>query len=186
MVEINKFIVGPLETNCYLIYSVSSKAGFLIDPGFFDKRISRSIEKNGIKIKYIINTHGHFDHTSGNRAFGYSVLLHKKDGGKLNDGDIIKDGDISLEVIHTPGHTPGSICLKLISPAGRNILFTGDTLFRECVGRTDLGGVSEKSLLDSIKLRLMNLDDDYEVLPGHGPDSTIGWERANNPFLAQA
>ena len=205
MVKVEKFIVGPLETNCYLVYSGTHKKGFLIDPGVFDKRILDTIEKNGIEIKNIINTHGHIDHTAGNKKFGYPVLIHESDNDflkspvknlafltgvisqsppaarLLKDGDLIKVGEMVFEVIHTPGHTPGSISLKL-----GDRVFTGDALFQESIGRTDFPYGSEKNLLKSIRRRLMVFDDKVEVLPGHGPNSTIGHERKNNPFLREA
>ena len=203
MIKVETFIVGSLETNCYLVYSDKSKTGFLIDPGFFDKRISDIINQKGISVKNIINTHGHIDHIAGNKKFGYPVLIHEKDksfltnpmknlslftgvvssshpaAGLLKDKDKIEADDITFEVIHTPGHTPGGISLKL-----EKMLFTGDALFRESIGRTDFPYGSEKNLLDSIKNRLMVFPDDVRVFPGHGPVSTIGHERRNNPFLA--
>jgi glyoxylase-like metal-dependent hydrolase (beta-lactamase superfamily II) len=180
--EIKTFVVGMLETNCYLVYGKDSKVGFLIDPGVFNKKILDAVKKEGIHIKNIINTHGHPDHTGGNIKFGYPVLVHEADKGFLTapperclkDGDIIKETDIELEVIHTPGHTPGGISLK----AG-NKLFTGDTLFQGGVGRTDFPYSDGESLLRSIRERLMVLGDEVEVLPGHGPGSTIGRERKN-------
>ncbi len=186
MIEIKTFIVGFLETNCYLIYNRKSKTGFLIDPGIFDKRIAHAIDKEKISVESIINTHGHPDHTSGNERFGYPVLIHEKDAGLLRlpaekllrDGDIIEKGGLKLEVIHTPGHTPGSISLKL-----GNKIFTGDTLFCGGVGRCDLPGGSEEDLMYSIKKRLMAFSDEVEIFPGHGPSSTIGQERKSNPFL---
>jgi len=201
MIKIETFVVGPSETNCYLVYSDTEKNGFLIDPGFFDKKISRFIEDHQIRIKNIINTHGHIDHTAANGKFNYPVLIHQKDSEilkdpaknllfflnmnasafsvseYLKDGDIIAEGEIKFEVIHTPGHTPGGISLKM-----GNIVFTGDTLFSEGVGRTDFEYASQEDLMESIKKRLMRLPDDTEVLPGHGPSTTIGHERKNNPF----
>ncbi|MGB2705312.1 MAG: MBL fold metallo-hydrolase [Candidatus Omnitrophota bacterium] len=171
MVKIKTFVVGPLQTNCYLVYDEDGKTGFLIDPGLFDKRITEEIKKNGIHIKNIINTHNHPDHTSGNSRFGYPVLIHADDGGTLKNGDIISDDSISFEVIYTPGHTLGSISLKM-----GNVIFTGDTLFKDGVGRTDLPGGSEKELVNSVK-RLMEFDRSTKILPGHGPSSTIGDER---------
>jgi len=202
MIEIKAFTTGPLETNCYLVYDSSGKAGFLIDPGTYDKRVADLIDKNGIHIKNIINTHGHVDHTAGNKKFGYPVLIHERDSdflkdpgknlsfiaglmsssppasGLLKDGDKLRVDGVTLLVLHTPGHTPGSISLKM-----GNRVFTGDTLFRDGVGRTDFPYGSESALRDSIKKCLMVLPDDVEVLPGHGPSSTIGYERKNNPFL---
>ena len=178
--EIKTFVVGALETNCYLVYSKDRKIGFLIDPGSYDRRILNAIRENGIRIKNIINTHGHPDHTGGNNRFGYPVLIHHADKDflpfppdkSLKDGDIIEDGDIIFEVIHTPGHTPGSISLKM-----EDRIFTGDTLFQGGVGRTDFPYSDESGLLSSIRDRLMVFGDDIEILPGHGPGSTIGHER---------
>ncbi|NQU95550.1 MAG: MBL fold metallo-hydrolase [Candidatus Omnitrophica bacterium] len=202
MTEVKRFTVGLLETNCYLVYDTEEKIGFLIDPGTFDKKIAKVIEENNIRIRNIINTHGHADHTSGNKRFGYPILIHEKDSDflknaaknlahfmsptfvsppaerLLKDGDVIKEGKLMLHVIHTPGHTPGGICLET-----GNRIFTGDTLFRESVGRTDFPYGSEKDLLNSVKKRLMVFPDEIEVLPGHGEGSTIGHERRNNPFL---
>ncbi|OGW53711.1 MAG: hypothetical protein A2Y81_08725 [Nitrospirae bacterium RBG_13_43_8] len=204
MVEIKIFIVGLLETNCYLVYNRVNKNGFLIDPGFFDKRILDTIKGESIKVKNIINTHGHSDHTAANKKFGYPTLIHEDDidflknptkylsfpfhitsssayvdiARLLKDRDIIAEDGITFEVIHTPGHTPGSICLKM-----GNRIFTGDTLFREGIGRTDLTYGNETNLLRAIRERLMVFPNETEILPGHGPSSTIGYERENNPFL---
>ena len=203
MIKVKTFMVGDLETNCYLVYDQEAKTGFLIDPGFFDESIADFIKENKINVKSIIVTHGHADHTSGNAKFGYPVLIHEADKGYLTnpvknlslftgklstapkasrilkDGEVIEDGKIKIEVIHTPGHTPGGICLKI-----ENKIFTGDTLFKEGVGRTDFYHGDEKMLLDAIKKRLMIFEDNVEVYPGHGPSSTIGHERENNPFLS--
>ena len=178
-IRIERFVVGLLRTNCYLVYDNAAKAGFLIDPGIFDKGISARISEKGIRIKNIINTHGHPDHTSGNDEFGYPVLIHRDDGGALKDGDVIKEGAIAFQVIHTPGHTPGSICLKMSPDVSSEVskIFTGDTLFQSGVGRTDLPGGSQERLVDSIEHRLMEFPDATEILPGHGPNSTIGEER---------
>ncbi|MFC1576442.1 MBL fold metallo-hydrolase [Candidatus Omnitrophota bacterium] len=186
--RIERFVVGFLGTNCYLIYGETSKSGFLIDPGLFDKRIKAAIEKNGIRVKSVVNTHGHADHTAGDRKAGYPVLIHEADKDFVNDlkdnlsflkdGDIIKEDGVELKVIHTPGHTPGGICLKV-----GDVLFTGDTLFRDGVGRTDFPYGDEADLMRSIRTRLMTFPDETRVLPGHGPESTIGHEKKNNPFF---
>ncbi|MFH1380671.1 MAG: MBL fold metallo-hydrolase [Candidatus Omnitrophota bacterium] len=202
MINVETFIVGSLEANCYLVYDTSSKSGFLIDPGLFDDKIKEKIVSLGLEIKAIINTHGHADHISGNKKFGYPIFIHKNDSGflknplknlslalgtvsispraakLLNDGDEIKSGEIEFKVIHTPGHTPGGISLRL-----GNKVFTGDTLFRENVGRTDLPNSSQEDLFHSIRDRLMALPDDTEIFPGHGPSSTIGHERKHNPYI---
>jgi len=202
MIISKTFAIGTLQANCYLVYDTNSKEGFLIDPGVFDEGIKKEIETLGIKIKAIINTHGHSDHIAGNKKFGYPVLIHKNDSsflgnpaknlslftgtfsispqahGLLVDGEAIKASEIELKVIHTPGHTPGGISLKV-----GDKVFTGDTLFRENVGRTDLPGGSQEDLLRSIRERLLTLPDDTEVFPGHGPSSTIGHERKHNPYL---
>lgn len=187
MVKIEIFVVGLLETNSYLVYDSEEKVGYLIDPGSFDKRIRKAIEENQVRVKNIINTHGHMDHTGGNRNFAYPVLIHGDDrdfikdtkpARLLKDGDMIGDGELALEVIHTPGHTPGSISLLL-----GDKIFTGDTLFYEGVGRTDFAYGSASDIVRSIRERLFCLDDGVQVLPGHGPCSTIGHEKKNNPFV---
>jgi len=190
MVKIERFVVGFLETNCYLVYDDETKAAFLIDPGSYDKKISASIAAKSLRVQNIINTHAHPDHTAGNDSFGYEVLMHENDkvfpGSQrgnvrfLKDGDILKSGNIEFKVVHTPGHTPGSICLKL---EGEGKVFTGDTLFREGIGRTDLPYGSEEDIFYSINRRLIIMDSKTVILPGHGPHSTIAHERDNNPYL---
>ena len=199
---VKKFIVGPLGTNCYVIYEKSSLKGVLIDPGVFDPEIAKYIEENSIKITHTLNTHGHADHILGDAAFGFPVLIHELDepylGNSeinlavwidvkvgpvkverlLKDGDIVEVGDLKLEIIHTPGHTPGGITVKVGS-----LLFTGDTLFFEGIGRTDIPGGSHEEILKSIKEKLMTFPDSTHVFPGHGPETTIGHERENNPYL---
>lgn len=199
---LKKFVVGPLETNCYIFGDEDSKEAVLIDPGGDSDKIKNFIKKNNLKLKYIINTHGHGDHIAGNSDFSNEVLIHKLDRDFLEDpglnlsssfgveinspkanqlleeGDKIKIGKLELEVMHTPGHTPGGISLKC-----DNLVFSGDTLFFEGVGRTDIPNASWDTLLDSIKDKLMCLPDDCKVYPGHGQETTIGHERKYNPFL---
>ncbi len=199
--------LGGIGANCYIIGCEETKEGAVIDPGGGASTILKMIEELGLNIKYIINTHGHVDHIGANakvkEATGADILIHEKDAQMLTSSVanfsmlmgqritspaaawLLKDGDritigttIELEVIHTPGHTPGGICLKT-----GNILFSGDTLFNSSIGRTDFPGGSYKTLINAIKERLMVLDDQVTVYPGHMQPTTIGWERSHNPFL---
>lgn len=157
--EIRSIKVGALETNCYLLFSQKDLA--VIDPGAEQDKILEEIEKTGVKAKYIINTHHHFDHVSANKG------VQAKTGAKiltnLREGDEIKIGDSSLRVIHTPGHTEESICLL-----GNNLIFTGDTLFETGYGRTDLAGGSEEKMKESLQKLSKLLKPGMMVYPGHG------------------
>lgn len=199
--------IGTVGTNCYIIGCEETREGAVIDPGGSPQHIMRIVEEEKLTIKYIINTHGHIDHIAANakikEATGAAILIHEADAKMLTSSAsnlslfmghritspaadrLLKDGDkiqigttIELEVIHTPGHTPGGICLKT-----GNIIFCGDTLFAGSIGRTDFPGGSFTTLIRSIKERLMCFDDDTICYPGHGPATTIGFERLNNPFL---
>jgi len=199
---IKKIIAGMMEANCYIVGDDSTKEAFIIDPGGDYEKIKEVIDSNSLKVQVVINTHGHGDHIAANNEFSLPIWIHRLDAAflqdpsknlsgsfghllktrkaqrLLEDGDILKIGSYVLEVIHTPGHTPGSICLK-----GEKVVFTGDTLFCEGIGRTDFSYGSEEAILDSIKQKLFTLDDDCIVYPGHGPSSTIGSEKINNPFI---
>ncbi|WP_449240688.1 MBL fold metallo-hydrolase [Desulfoscipio gibsoniae] len=197
--------VGPLATNCYIIGCSETGIGAVIDPGDEGEIILDKLKNLQLQCKYIILTHGHVDHIGAldevHAATGAEVLMHAGDAERLanparysvlpvdslklpgadrllKDGDKIQVGGIILEVLHTPGHTPGGICLKT-----GNILMTGDTLFACSVGRTDLPGGSHQALISSIKNKLLDFADETKVYPGHGPASTIGAEKRFNPFL---
>ena len=226
---IKTIVVGPLESNCYLFGDEATKEIFVIDPGGDYREIKSVIDRDRLKPKAVINTHGHGDHIGANREFAIPVWIHRMDADfltdpsknlsgvfgfflktkaasrLLEDGDILDIGKYSLKVIHTPGHTPGSICIKteglMHSPATGNndglsiapkesrasahagYIFTGDTLFYEGIGRTDFAYGSEKDIMYSIKEKLFTLDDGYVIYPGHGQTSTIGNEKNNNHFI---
>jgi len=199
-------VVGALETNCYLVYCEETRACAVVDPGAEPERIFPEIFEEELKPVVLINTHGHIDHIGANKEikdhFGIPIYIHAGDNlmlGKvqqlelslflgatdsppadhfMNDGEEIRIGNGSLRVLHTPGHSPGSVSLL-----GDGFLLSGDTLFMEGVGRTDLPGGSQKQLEQSIREKIMTLSDEVVVLPGHGPHTTIGQERTNNPFL---
>jgi len=171
--DIKHFIVGPLLTNCYLL--VSNGEAAVIDPGGGTKNILKEIEESEAKLKFIILTHGHWDHTLAalkiKKETGAKILLHEaerefikiKTNKLLKDGDEIKIGNIVLKVIHTPGHTKGSICLL-----GENEIFTGDTIFKDDYGRTDLKGGSEENLKNSLKKLEKIFHPKMKIYPGHG------------------
>jgi glyoxylase-like metal-dependent hydrolase (beta-lactamase superfamily II) len=201
---IKSISVGPLQVNCFIIADDVSKDAVVIDPGDEPDMIIDIIKKNGLTVQYIICTHGHFDHVGAvsdlKKETGAKVVLHKDeleiysaaldmaafwgyDIGRppepdmlLKDGDAVEFGRIRLEVLHTPGHSPGCICLY-----GNGILLTGDTIFAGSVGRTDLYGGDEKKLKESFK-RLMLLPENIRALPGHGPETSIAREKHENMF----
>lgn len=201
-------VVGELGTNCYIVGCPETKEAVVIDPGGNVDSIIAKIAELKLQVRYIINTHGHYDHILGNKSVKEhtqaDILIHELDADYLkkpalslssyfgeisanvpanrllHEDEIINIGkSVSLKVIHTPGHTPGGISLL----AGKN-LFSGDTLFAGSVGRTDLPGGSMENLIAGIKTKLLHLDDDIIVYPGHGPFTTIGDEKTNNPYLA--
>jgi glyoxylase-like metal-dependent hydrolase (beta-lactamase superfamily II) len=201
-VIIEKIIVGEMETNCYLVADARTKEAVIIDPGGEPEKIKRYIKKHNLNCLYIINTHGHIDHIGANNDFDIPTLVHEKDapflcnaqlnlasfvdsaftsrkaGRLLRDGEEIEIGSLNFKVIHTPGHTPGSVCLRL-----DDFLFTGDTLFAQGVGRTDFPYSSQADLMKSIKEKLFTLKPETKIFPGHGPASTIGAERENFMFF---
>ncbi|MEL7562024.1 MBL fold metallo-hydrolase [Dehalogenimonas sp. 4OHTPN] len=202
---IERLVVGPIESNCYIVADEETKEGIVIDPGADAGKILKRITDRGLKISYIVLTHGHFDHVSAagpvKTATGAKLLVHQADAASLNDGFLarmaglahqkvpppdvllkgwedIAVGSLRFTVLHVPGHTPGGIALY-----GQDVVFTGDSLFEMGIGRTDLPGGYYGTLIDSLNCRLLALDDCIKVYPGHGPDTTIGAERRGNPFL---
>jgi glyoxylase-like metal-dependent hydrolase (beta-lactamase superfamily II) len=206
MMRYKMIIVGALETNCFLVYDPETLECAVVDPGSEPDKIFLAIAEEELHPVVLINTHGHVDHIGANRdikdKFHIPLLIHSGDKGLLTktqsleislllnaqdsppadrtlaDGDTVKIGKGCLRVLHTPGHTPGGISLL-----GDGFLLSGDTLFFEGVGRTDLPGGNQAQLERSIREKIMVLPDDTVVLPGHGPLTTVGQERQNNAFL---
>lgn len=204
--EFKRLPLGIYQANCYILYDENTKETAVIDPGGDFPEIKSFIEDNGLKVKYIIITHGHGDHIGALRELkDYTdavVCIHKEDNEMLRNssmnytaemgyppvemsadrllsgGDELMLGDTKLSIIHTPGHSLGGVCIYC-----EGSLFSGDTLFACSIGRTDLAGGSLDEIIASIKGKLLTLPDDTAVYPGHGPSSTILIEKKRNPFL---
>ncbi len=192
--------VGAIGTNCYLLEDEHTNLAAVVDPGDQADRILAQAQADGVELKLILLTHAHYDHTTGvagiHKALPHiPVYLHPADIARLgtpvfpalgmdptpyDDGDVVKVGDIDVQVLHTPGHTPGGVCLM----AG-DALFTGDTLFQGSMGRTDLPGGSYEEIMASLA-RLARLPGDFQVLPGHMGMSTLEAERKNNYYMREA
>ncbi|MBE6098143.1 MAG: MBL fold metallo-hydrolase [Schwartzia succinivorans] len=203
--KVEYFVVGPIDVNCYVI-SDDNGIGAVIDPGGNAERILAYIKKENLDIRYVLNTHGHGDHIGADDAVrdgtGAPLYIHAADADMLTDarknlsafmgyqalarpadvllhgGEEITVGDIKLKVVCTPGHSAGGVCF-----VGDGFVFSGDALFADSIGRTDFPGGSQVELVSSIKRELMVLPDETEVYPGHGPKTTIGWEKVYNPYL---
>jgi glyoxylase-like metal-dependent hydrolase (beta-lactamase superfamily II) len=191
--KIHCLVVGEMDTNCYVVESQKGQA-FVIDPGDDAPVIRRFLSAHKIGIRFVVNTHGHIDHIKANAGLQVPVYLHEKEAGmvsdvkknpmsvffgafapvepgrRLREGDIVSLDELAFEVIHAPGHTPGGLCLY-----GHGVLFSGDTLFRDGIGRTDFPGADPDLMEDSLR-KLSKLDEKTVVYPGHGPGTTIGRE----------
>lgn len=209
---IESFPVGLLQCNCTVLGDPVSKQAIVVDPGDEVDEVLAVLRRHGLACRAILNTHTHIDHVGANQALrdatGAKVMFHESDlplydnlrmqaewmGGMIvapprapvdehvHQGDVVKAGSLAALVLHTPGHTPGSICLHLAG--AKPLLLAGDTLFAGSVGRTDLWGGDYDQEIASIRERLLALDDATRVICGHGPETTIGNERRRNPFLA--
>ena len=202
------FPVGPLQCNCSVIGDEATHEAMVIDPGDDIDDVLEVVRENGLTVKQIVVTHAHIDHVGGamklRQATGAAILLNQNDydllkmldvqaawigvpspgpvqiDSSISTGDKISAGSLTADVIHTPGHTEGSVCLYF--PAQQKLI-AGDTLFAGSIGRTDLPGGSFKKIMSSLQEKVMALPDETIVIPGHGPATTIGEERATNPFI---
>ncbi len=202
--------VGPLKCNCSIIGDETTHEAMVIDPGDDIENILAVIHQHKLEVKQIVITHAHIDHVGGamklRAVTGAPILLNQNDyallkmldvqatwigvaapgevtiEASIEDGDLLRAGGLAANVMHTPGHSEGSVCLYF--PAEK-LLIAGDTLFARSIGRTDLPGGNYEKIIRSLKDRVMTLPDETVVIPGHGPRTTIGQERAENPFLVR-
>jgi glyoxylase-like metal-dependent hydrolase (beta-lactamase superfamily II) len=209
-VTIEHVAVGPLACNCTIVADTAAGEAIVVDGGDEAEAIVARLDALGVRATYLVHTHAHFDHIGAlaelRERTGARGLLHPADrplyallaeqarffgvpapkvaelDGDLRDGDRLRAGAAALEVLHTPGHTPGSVSFALTGGAG-TVLLSGDTLFRGSVGRVDVGGTTLEELVGSIRAKLFAFPDETPVVPGHGPATTVGLERATNPFL---
>lgn len=201
-------VVGELGVNCFIMADSQTKEGLVIDPGAEPERVLAAVKSSGVKVLYVLNTHGHFDHIGANRkvtqATGAKLMINREDepflsraslsarmyglstedspppASYLAEGDIIRFGSHEIRVIHIPGHSPGGSCFYLEKDG---IIISGDSLFAGSIGRTDLPGGSQALLVLSIRSKLLTLPEATQVFPGHGPSTTIGHEKRHNPYL---
>ena len=207
---VETFPLGPLACNCTILVDDKTREAIVVDGGDGVEHVVRRLERLGARAKFLVHTHAHIDHIGdlgGLRdRVGGKALLHPGDlplyrslgmqagwlgyeaprivelDGELSDGDRLSAGALELDVLHTPGHTPGSVCFAFKDDESETIL-SGDTLFAGAIGRWDLGGTSMEDIVQSIKSKLMPFGDETRVIPGHGPFTTIGEERNTNPYL---
>lgn len=202
---IKTFPAGPFEANCYIVGDENTKKGFIIDPSGKPDGIIELVKELGLNIEFIILTHGHGDHFTGaykvKEELNIPLYVHGEDeslvkggtkdlipilrnmtlvdvDGNVSEGDVFNVGDLKVEILETPGHTIGGICIKI-----DNVLFSGDSLFFRSIGRCDLGRASQEMLINSIKTKILTLEEDTIIYPGHGPSTTVKDEKELNPFL---
>lgn len=209
--NIKTFEVGPFGVNTYVLWDESTKKAAIVDPSMGSESVLLFINEESLDLAYIINTHGHVDHVAGNAYFKANggtpeqrpfLLIHEADlpllrnavrqalsfGVKaeqapepdqfIKEGDVIEIGDGKLTVLHTPGHSPGGVCLL-----AEGMVLVGDTLFFGSIGRTDFPGASHQQLIQSVRTKLFVLPDETKAYPGHGPATTLGFEKQYNPFF---
>jgi len=208
MLVFDSLETGPIMTNTYILGDSGSGEGLVVDPGGHVGAIRTALERHKLDCKLIVNTHAHFDHVGGNaelhKATGAPILIHAAEAPfldqlstqarmfgmsvdnspaperTLDEGDTVEVEGLKLSVLHTPGHSPGSISLVV---EGAGMILVGDLVFQGSVGRTDLPGGSMRALVDSVKSKIFVHPDDTKLYPGHGPPTTVGFEKRSNPFL---
>ena len=204
--KIEKYVVGMIGTNCYLVINEETKDTVMVDPGAYPAKVKNAVKEQGLKLKAVLLTHAHFDHIMGlnslkktlnapavickddlaisdnvnefTRLFGVPDIVPPTYEKFVKDGDVLDVGDMQIKVIQTPGHTEGGVCYLI----GEN-LFSGDTLFKQSVGRTDLFGGNLEKIRHSVKEVLFKLDENIKVFPGHGPITTIAYEKKYNEII---
>ncbi|VAW38848.1 MBL-fold metallo-hydrolase superfamily [hydrothermal vent metagenome] len=208
--EITRVVVGDLAVNCYILWDQKTREAVVIDPGGDPEDIIDAVEADKLDVKYVINTHGHFDHVGADgdiiKAFGAKLAIHSADAPMLENagayssvfgvnaknqpppdiaiehGSVIRFGGIEINVLGSPGHTPGGVLLSIND--GKAVI-TGDSIFAGSIGRTDLPGGSYEDLMTSLRDRVLPMADDTRLFPGHGPDTTVREEKAGNPYLQE-